>query len=707
MLLRMSAYAHLTPLGADRGVLVLHAVTQLRLVLDAEVAGLLEWLTTPREMPRALEEAPVTASREVLAGCLAALMERELVTAESPEEERRRVGERLTALHGRDPLEALDRTRLAAREGADPYWSVAAPLNVSEVAVDAARRVTVLFFGECELQLQADVLRRAARARGLDLVVAAGFPSDARLAEERPHEAVVIGALRSRRLLARSMGLTAGEAAAAYVAEARAVISAIRAASAAPILIDNLPEPTVEPLGFAERGAEGHRNRVRRTNLELAELAAELPDVHVVDVAALLAAHGAARLVDDGLVGFTHFGAPGWMLQRPPAEKAAVFDIFPDVEPLRRRLGNDPYARERLSAEAHLDLLEVVLGRGAKKCVIVDLDGTLWPGVLAETGAPFAWTPEVSGPFSYVGLFFGLHEALKCLKARGVLLACVSKNDAALVRQLWTYPDHYPKDRLLTLEDFVTVRINWRDKAENIAEIAAELGFAEDAFVFIDDHPVERARVREAFPALEVLGEDVFDLRRRLLTHPGLQTLEISEEAARRTDLVRSGLERERLRRDLPDGAAFTAKLNLSCAFEAPTEAAAAARVSELMRRTTQVNTTGLRLSPLEVAARAAVGEVFACRAEDRFGDYGLVAAAVVRGGEIEVFVMSCRVIGLGVEALFLGHIAERLAEEGISELRGRIVATDRNGPVRHLFRDNGFSFDGAVWRRPLARRAA
>ena len=122
--------------------------------------------------------------------------------------------------------------------------------------------------------------------------------------------------------------------------------------------------------------------------------------------------------------------------------------------------------------------------------MIVDLDGTLWPGVLAETGSPFAWTPEISGAFSFIGLYFGLHEALKSLKKRGVVLACVSKNDEATVRELWKYPDHYPKHRLLTPDDFVTWRVNWDDKVGNIRSIAEELGFALDAFLFIDDNAV-------------------------------------------------------------------------------------------------------------------------------------------------------------------------------------------------------------------------
>src|SRR6202044_28293 len=155
-------------------------------------------------------------------------------------------------------------------------------------------------------------------------------------------------------------------------------------------------------------------------------------------------------------------------------------------------VGGDPYGREAEVARTHVDVLAVVLGLDAKKCVIVDLDGVLWPGVLAETGAPFDWRPETSGLYSYIGLYVGIHEALKTLKRRGILIAAVSKNDEAVVRKLWSYPDHYPRERLLTPEDFVTWRVNWSDKAGNIREIAGELGFAPEAFVFIDDHPIER-----------------------------------------------------------------------------------------------------------------------------------------------------------------------------------------------------------------------
>jgi len=701
MLIRRSTYVHLTPLGEDR-VLIVHAISHLRLVVDAEVAGIVAWFETPREMPgdlAALRET-LTIDADTLAGCLASLMERGVLTADDAQAEAAAVAQRLAELHGRDPGEALDRLRLQAGEGANPYWSVTAALGAHDLGGARTHRWEVLLFGDCDLQMEADFLRREAAGRDVDLRVAASFPDDLRLAAEKPHQAILIGALRSRHLVAKGSAADhGGDPAAVYIAEACHVIEGLRAHSDAPILIDGLPEPTVQPLGLADRGPHAHRNRFRAVNAGLEALAAQFSGVYVVDMAAALAAEGLERMLDDGLVGFTHFGSPGWMLQRPASELAAVHDSFPDTAPLAAAVGPDLYRREAVAARAHMDLLAVVMGLGRKKCVIVDLDGTLWPGVLAETGAPFAWTPEVSGHNSYIGLYFGLHEALKALKARGILLACVSKNDEALVRELWTYPEHYPHDRLLTPDDFVTWRVNWEDKPSNIASIAEELGFALDAFVFVDDHPVERERVRQELPAVDVLGEDPFALRRILLTDPRFQALALTEEAAARTDLVKAQLGRERQR--AVSGEDFLASLEVVTTCSRPTDAATLARVAELFQRTTQFNTTGKTFSEAELARHAEAGQVFTAHCRDRFGDYGLVAAAVVDGAEICAFAMSCRVIGLKVEHQVLGFILDALAD-GHAEVLAEIVETARNGPVRHLYADNGFTLEGGAWRKAL-----
>ncbi|HXA37928.1 MAG TPA: HAD-IIIC family phosphatase [Phenylobacterium sp.] len=692
MILRLSQFAHLLPV-ADGRVLVIHAASQMRLVVDRELAEMIAFFREPRDLG---PEADV--------GSFTALIERQILTDKTPQEELAELTGELGAYYGRDPVEALDRLRRGAKEGGEAYWSAGAALSAADLQ-PGARRLDVLLFGDCDIQMEADFLRREAAGRGLDLRVAATFPDDHRLAAERKHDAIIIGALAARHAITDPLRPDdSAPPCAPYIAEARGIIEGLRAHTAAPILLDNLPEPTVQPLGMADRGGYSHRNRFRLANILLSDLAENYPDVHVVDVAATLGGIGAERLLDDGQVGYTHFGSPGWMLQRTPDEMAAVHGIFPDVAPLAQAVGGDPYGREAAMAKAHVDALQVVTGLDRKKCVIVDLDGVLWPGVLAETGAPFAWSPEVSGPFSYIGLFFGLHEALLSLKQRGILLACVSKNDEATVRELWKYEDHYPRERLLTPDDFVTWRVNWDNKVDNIRSIADELGFAAEAFLFIDDNPVERENVRQRLPEVEVWGDELFSLRRRLLNDPRLQAPRVSEESAQRTALTQAQLSRQRTRADAADEQAFVASLDVRTEIVRLEPGARLDRIEELFQRTTQFNATGAKFSQanLDALIRRADAEVFAIQVSDRFGDHGLVGAAVIEGDEITAFALSCRVLGLGVEHRFLQHVVQALSPDRAA-LTARIVETSRNTPVRNLYRDNGFEPVGEnVWRRSL-----
>jgi hypothetical protein len=468
MILRRSRFIHLVPVSPTR-VLVVHAMSQMRLPADGDIASILMFFAEPRAFPdafEALEALLPGVSRDIIERTVVNLYEREILTAKTPDEELDAMSAALAPVHGRDPDEMLDRYRLERKEGVTGYWAVETSLGLA-TAPAPTRRLNVILFGDCDIQMEAGFLKDEAARRGIDLHVAASFPDDFSLLTEQAHDAVIVGALRARYLIAgtHESGANPHDD---YIAHARLLLGQIRERTQAPVFIDNLPEPTMQPLGLAERGLDGHRTRYRRANIALADLAEDVADVTVIDTAAVLASGGLSGLTDDALVSFDHFGSSGWLLQRPEREKAAVHGIFPDLAPLADSLGGDPYARERLMATAHVDALVTVTGMGRKKCVILDLDGTLWPGVLAETGSPFAWEPEISGNFSYIGYYFGLHEALKCLKQRGIVLACVSKNDEATVRELWTYADQYPKDRLLTLDDFVTVRINWDDKVSNI-----------------------------------------------------------------------------------------------------------------------------------------------------------------------------------------------------------------------------------------------
>ena len=681
MLLRLSRFVHLLGVGLDR-VLVIDAISHVRLVVNHEVALRIASFSHPTDV--------AVQGDEFLTG----LMARGILTEKTPEEETRHVAGLLGPYHGRDPDELLDRYRRKAREGVESYFAASHKLAPEDFAA-GKYRAELLLFGDCDVQVESDFLRREAMRHGIELKIAASFPDDIRLAEEHGHDAILIGALRQRFSIVGE-----GKDHASFIAEARAILDGLRRHTAKPILIDNLPEPSVEPLGLADRGPQGHRNRFRAANLALAELVSHYADVHVVDIAAVLNAAGAERMLDDGLMAYAHFGSPGWLLQRPEQEKEAVFGIFPDLTDFAASLGGDPYLREKVTARAHVDGLMAVLAIDRKKCVIVDLDGLLWPGVLAETGAPFAWRPDISSPYSYVGLYFGLHDALLSLKKRGVLLACVSKNDEATVRELWKYEPHYAGLPLLRPEDFVTWRVNWNDKVDNIRTIADELGLALETFIFLDDNPVERDRVRQRLPEVEVWGEDPFSLRRRLLGDPRLQTPGITAESTRRTETTKAQLRRQAAKAGSVSEADFLASLELEI-HVAPLGAGEAARVSELFQRTTQFNTNGARFSAaeLEALARDSAARVLTVQVKDRFGDHGLVGAAVIKDGEVKGLVLSCRVLGMGVEHEFLRHI---LRDASGGELKGRIIETARNIPVRNIYRDNGFTLEDGVWRRRL-----
>ena len=705
MRLSRSRFIHQLPVGEGRTLLV-HAISHLRLVVDRDIATILDFFSTPQTLP---DDYPALAARlnhepAVVLQSISSLLDRGVLTEKDAETELAEVAAELSASHGRDPSDLLDRYRREAKEGPEPYWATGAAQGLADLG-ETRRRIEMILLGDCDVHMESDFLRREAGTRGLDLRIAATFPDDAGFAGEHKHDVILIGALRARYAITDTPDPAAPDPAppyAGYIAQASQLLAALRAQTSAPILIDNLPEPTVSPLGLAERGVGGHRNRFRLANVALAQLAEDFADVHVIDTAAALAAVGAGRLVDDGQVGFTHFGSPGWMLQRAPGELAAVHGLFPDLAPLAASVDGDPYGREAVIAKAHTDALVAVLAVDRKKCVIVDLDGVLWPGVLAETGSPFAWTPEISGPFSYIGLYFGLHEALLCLKRRGILLACVSKNDEATVRALWTYADHYPRERLLTPDDFVTWRVNWDDKVENIRSIADELGFSLDSFLFIDDHPVERDRVRQRLPQVEVWGEDPFALRRRLLSDPRLQPPRITEAATERTGLVRAQLVRQQARAETMNESDYIASLGIQCRIERlEAGAPALARIEELFQRTTQFNTTGLKVNvaQLDAVAKGPASALFAMHVRDRFGDHGLVGAAVVAGGEIIGLAMSCRVLGMGVEHRFLQAVISALAVEH-PILSARIIDTARNIPVRNIYRDNGFvQGEDGVWR--------
>jgi FkbH-like protein len=214
-----------------------------------------------------------------------------------------------------------------------------------------------------------------------------------------------------------------------------------------------------------------------------------------------------------------------------------------------------------------------------------------------------------------------------------------------------------------------------------------------DAVAVIDDSPHERAALRARLPEVMVLGDPRFAVRWQLLTDPAFEVPRITDEARRRSELVRGRLARARDERAAADPAAFRAGLELRATLRRETDDRHLARITELVRRTTQLNTTGEPPSPAALAGCT----VYTLSAADRFGDHGLVGACIAGGDLLRQVVVSCRVLGLGLEDLLVRAVARDLARRsGAPRIAGRLIATPRNHPARPVFARCGFAPDPA-----------
>ena len=354
---------------------------------------------------------------------------------------------------------------------------------------------------------------------------------------------------------------------------------------------------------------------VDRLNEELERLVRGYRGAYVLDVDRIAASLGRRHMQDDSVL-FSGHGAllhPG-MTERNRMEVTGSIAAHYDLAP-----GAVFAAAVIAEAEA---MWRTISGVDAVKLVVIDLDDTLWRGVSGDT--------EAVDHHMFAGWPYGFAEALLYLKKRGVLLGIISKNDETRVREIW----RKIVGRALRLEDFAAVRINWRGKAENMAEVLSAVNLLPRSVVFIDDNPVERAAMQAAFPDMRVLGGNPYYVRRTLLLAPQLQGLGVSEESARRTEMIQAQAVRETQREAMPREAFLAQQETVVTLGEvADTEAPRFARAFELINKTNQFNTTGQRWTRGECAAHFKAGGVFVVYdVADRFAEYGLVGVVILRG---------------------------------------------------------------------------
>jgi FkbH-like protein len=350
-------------------------------------------------------------------------------------------------------------------------------------------------------------------------------------------------------------------------------------------------------------------------------------------------------------------------------------------------LGKIAYGPE-VFRQAATDLKAAVRAlRGqARKIVVLDLDDTLWGGVVGDIG----WENLVLGGHDPIGESFrSFQRALRRLSNRGILLAIVSKNTEAIALEA---VDCHP-EMVLRRRDFAGWRINWDDKVQNIIDLSDELKLGLESMVFIDDNPVERARVREALPQVLVpeWPADKLLYERALTQLTCFDALTLTDEDHARTRRYVSERERRSAQASTQSLEAYLASLGLTVTVER-LGSLNAPRATQLLNKTNQMNLSTRRMTEVGYLEWGATEgrDVFVFRVTDRFDDYGLtgIASLSVNGdrGELSDFLLSCRVMGRGVEQTILHVVAEHARSLGLLQLVAMYIPTERNAPCKQFF---------------------
>lgn len=338
-----------------------------------------------------------------------------------------------------------------------------------------------------------------------------------------------------------------------------------------------------------------------------------------------------------------------------------------------------PVAVQRIAA-AYADAIVSTL-RARRKVIVLDADNTLWGGVLGEDGAN-----GVKIDKEYPGVLYVMFQnQLLRLKQLGFLLCVVTKNNEADFLELFN-----TRSLPLKLEDFVAWRSNWEEKSYNIIELAKELNLGLDSFVFIDDNPFEIEEVRARLSGVEChlfphdSPEDIISLLDRIAS---LRAHTLTAEDLVKTEQYRVEAERKSLAGASASLDDYLASLEIKV-HVCVNEASHVSRIAQLTNKTNQFNLTTRRYTEPDIRRFMAEGHVYDFRVVDRFGDMGIVGVAIIKNGDIDTFLMSCRALGRKIESGLLRYIID---DRGEQPLTASYRWTAKNSMVADFFDQNGF----------------
>jgi FkbH-like protein len=438
-----------------------------------------------------------------------------------------------------------------------------------------------------------------------------------------------------------------------------AVLAGVRRQTAAMILWHGFELPTSPSLGIVDsQRADGQTGVVGALNERLRAALASAGGAYFVDLNACRARVGAAAFRD----------------------------------PRYWHIGRAPFSREALQEIAQEDAkyLRALKGK-QRKCLVLDCDDVLWGGIVGEDGLD-----GIRLGRSYPGSpYFEFQQEIVNLYHRGIIVSLCSKNNEADVWEVFrTHPD-----MVLREEHIAAARINWTDKPTNLRALAAELNIGLDSFVFMDDSEIECELVRGVLPEVAVVHlprDRAVEYRDRLASGGWFDTLTLSEDDRLRAASYKAESARTKLRGESPNLERYFESLEMVVQIR-PADRVSIPRLAQLTQKTNQFNMTSRRYSDEEIARLAAgeTSEVLGLRLSDRYGDSGLVGVGILRyegaTAVIDTFLLSCRVLGRGVEDAFLVRCLRRAKARGARTAVAHFVRTAKNQIAGDFYRTRGF----------------
>jgi len=436
-------------------------------------------------------------------------------------------------------------------------------------------------------------------------------------------------------------------------------IKTFRARSKSKILLHNFAEPKYLSLSIFDAQSDwGQGNIISTINMELANICRNHKDVYLLDFNRLQRQVGTDHFNDDRL----------WYLARQPLSRAGLQALA------------KLYAR-----------YVCAMFTPGKKCLVLDLDNTLWGDILGEDGLHgIQLGPDYPG-----NVFMDFQRAILNLHDRGIILAIASKNNENEVAEALEKHSH----AVLKQQHFAVIKANWNPKPQSIREIAAELNIGLDSLVFFDDSPHECELVRQTLPEVLTiqLPSEPLQYIETLDNVWGFDTLTFSEEDRARGQDYQAQLQRNRLRLNSSSLEEFYQSLQMEVTIMAVDDSTIS-RIAQLTQKTNQFNLTTKRYSEADIwkMTQDAHYEICGVRVKDKFGDSGIVGVGILRyenaSAYIDTLLLSCRVIGRHVEDALLHYLVKKAKDKSMQFLVGEYIPTPKNGQVERLYEKFGFT---------------